>query len=95
MTCRVFQQCLGILLRTHCNRIDPLPNTNCSAGLASLARLSETPTAVTLNLYDAMVRQMTGMHFAVQTFALVSLKLNNRSIHLVHCSDVQTDTVHC
>jgi len=51
--------------------------------------------AVTLNLYDAMVRQMTGMHFAVQTFALVSLKLNNRSIHLVHCSDVQTDTVHC
>ena len=54
MTCRVFRKCLGILLRTHCNRIDPLPNTDRSARLASLARLSEKPTAVTLNLYDAM-----------------------------------------
>ncbi len=78
---------------THSLQSDrPAAKYNCSAGLASLARLSETPTAVTLNLYDAM---MTRMHFAVQTFALVSLKLNNRSIHLVHCSDVQTDIAHC
>ena len=55
VTCRVFRKCLGILLRTHCNRIDPLPNTDRSARLASLARLSEKPTAVTLNLYDPMV----------------------------------------
>ena len=55
VTCRVFRQRLGIQLRTHCNRINPLPKANRSARLASLARLSETPTAVTLNLYDAMV----------------------------------------
>lgn len=48
VTCRVFRPCLEKLSRTHCNRMDPLPSTKHSARLASLARLSETPTAVTV-----------------------------------------------